>query len=243
MNQKIIFPLLVLTVILSFGISQVFADSYNIQAKSHGNYISLSFSDGTVTGIITLDNTIYLNNIPVIEKNDKLYIFDNQNNVKILVKQVGADKHLIILKSDDIRYRFLAVSDRIEDTVQIIKDNYQEKLKNDIAQLSINAQSYANSELTSESILTDWGKSKEITGTGLITNDKEAEIILHIIESEPITIKTFFSVPFHVEWRDELKWDILVTDDSKINTHSDYGWIGNVQPDSIVTGTIHDIHL
>ena len=119
--------------------------------------------------------------------------------------------------------------------------NYQEKLKNDIAQLSINAQSYANSELTAESILADWEKSKEITGTGLITNDEEAEIILQIIESKPITIETFFSVPFHVEWRHELKWDILVTDDSKINTHSDYGWIGNVQPDSIVTGTIQDI--
>jgi len=97
---------------LLFFIPMAFADISTFSGESHGNEIILSFSDGTVSGILTLQNeTINLDGIKVIEKNNKMYIFDNQNDLKILAKQIGSEKYLLIVKHSDERLRFLISMD------------------------------------------------------------------------------------------------------------------------------------
>jgi len=78
----------------------------------------LKFSDGNVSGVITLEgHTINLSNVKVIERNDRLFIFDKQNDLKILSKQLSSNKYIIIVKinSEDIqtKLRFIANSESV----------------------------------------------------------------------------------------------------------------------------------
>jgi len=78
----------------------------------------LKFSDGNVSGTITLeDHTINLSDVKVIERNDRLFIFDKQNGLKILSKQLSSNKYIIIVKinSEDIqtKLRFITNSESV----------------------------------------------------------------------------------------------------------------------------------
>ncbi len=89
----------VLLGVLVLGFTNAFADIQNLSGNSHGNEISLKFSDGTVSGTITLeDHIINLSDVKVIERGDRLYIIDKQNDLKILSKQLSSEKYLIIVK-------------------------------------------------------------------------------------------------------------------------------------------------
>lgn len=95
-----------------------FADTPKLSGNSHGTEISLIFSDGKASGNIILDKqTITLNDINIIEKNDRIYIIDKQNDLKIFSKQITSDKYLIIVKinSNDVqtKLRFIANSENI----------------------------------------------------------------------------------------------------------------------------------
>lgn len=110
--------ILVVCISLFFGVNSAFADVQKLLGTSHGFEISLTFSDGKVSGTITSENhTINLDDIKVIEKNNRLLIFDKQNDLKILSKQIRAEKYLVIVKinSDDIqtKLRFIVSSDNI----------------------------------------------------------------------------------------------------------------------------------
>ncbi|MCJ8307334.1 MAG: hypothetical protein HRU07_09825 [Nitrosopumilus sp.] len=116
--MKLIFFGIFFTVLL-FAISeQAFAEPQNLIGSSHGTEISLMFTDGVVSGVITLkDHTINLNDVKVIERNDRLLIVDKQNDLKILSKQLSSDKYLILVKinSEDIqtKLRFVVSSENI----------------------------------------------------------------------------------------------------------------------------------
>jgi len=97
----------------------VFAETQNLIGSSHGNEISLNFSDGNVSGTITLeDYTINLSDVKVIEKRDRLLIVDKQNDLKILSKQLSSDKYLVLVKinSEDVqtKLRFVTSSESIQ---------------------------------------------------------------------------------------------------------------------------------
>lgn len=105
-----------LLIISGFYISDAFADTQNLSGSSHGNEISLVFSDGNVSGTITLeDHTINLSDVKVIERNDRLLIVDKQNDLKILSKQLSSNKYIILVKinSEDLqtKLRFITNSD------------------------------------------------------------------------------------------------------------------------------------
>ena len=109
-----------LLLISGFYISDAFADTQNLSGSSHGNEISLKFSDGKVSGVITLEeHTINLSDVKVIERNDRLFIFDKQNDLKILSKQLSSNKYIIIVKinSEDIqtKLRFIANSESVNE--------------------------------------------------------------------------------------------------------------------------------
>ena len=96
--------------------SNTFADVQNLNGNSHGNEISLEISDRRASGIIILqENIINLNDVRVIERGDKLYIVDKENNLKILSKQFAPDKYLVLVKinSEDVqtKLRFFITSD------------------------------------------------------------------------------------------------------------------------------------
>jgi len=63
------------------------------------------------------DHTINLSDVKVIERNDRLFIFDKQNGLKILSKQLSSNKHIIIVKinSEDIqtKLRFITNSESV----------------------------------------------------------------------------------------------------------------------------------
>lgn len=105
-----------LLIISGFYISDAFADTQNLSGSSHGNEISLVFSDGNVSGTITLeDHTINLSDVKVIERTDRLLIVDKQNDLKILSKQLSSNKYIILVKinSEDFqtKLRFIVNSD------------------------------------------------------------------------------------------------------------------------------------
>lgn len=116
MRNLIIVSLLV--IISGFYINDAFADTQNLSGSSHGNEISLVFSDGNVSGTITLeDHTINLSDVKVIERNDRLLIVDKQNDLKILSKQLSSNKYIILVKinSEDLqtKLRFITNSDSV----------------------------------------------------------------------------------------------------------------------------------
>jgi len=112
------FVISILLLISGFYISDAFADTQNLSGSSHGNEISLKFSDGKVSGVITLEgHTINLSDVKVIERHDRLFIVDKQNGLKILSKQLSSNNYLIIVKinSEDIqtKLRFIANSESV----------------------------------------------------------------------------------------------------------------------------------
>ncbi|MHA7647160.1 PKD domain-containing protein [Nitrosopumilus sp. S4] len=96
-----------------------FAETQSLSGSSHSNQILLNFSEGSVSGTITLeDYIINLSDVRVIERGDKQYIVDKQNDLKILSKQIGSDKYIVLVKinSEDIQknLRFLTSSESIQ---------------------------------------------------------------------------------------------------------------------------------
>ena len=110
------YTLLLVSLLVLFFIP-AFADT-TFSGESHGNKITLSFSDGVTSGNLTLQNEIIsLDGIKVIEKNNRLYMFDAQNDLKILAKQINSEKYLIIVKHSDEKLRFLATMDSIKKNI------------------------------------------------------------------------------------------------------------------------------
>ena len=118
--MKLLLILIILALMIT--ITPAFADTKNLSGNSHGSEISLTLSDGIASGVITLkDHSIELNDIKVIERNDRLYIIDKQNDLKIFSKQITSDKYIIIVKinSKDIqtKLRFIANSENIHKNI------------------------------------------------------------------------------------------------------------------------------
>ena len=71
-----------------------------------------------ISGTMTLQNEIInLDGIKIIEKNNKLYMFDTQNDLKILAKQMNSERYLIIVKHSDERLRFLVNIDSVNKNI------------------------------------------------------------------------------------------------------------------------------
>lgn len=99
-----------------------FAETQKIIGNSHGSEISLIFSNGKVSGDLILENqTINLNDIKIIERHDRMYVIDKQNNLKIFLKQITSEKYIIIVKinSEDIqtKLRFIATVDSVNKNI------------------------------------------------------------------------------------------------------------------------------
>ncbi len=76
----------------------------------HDYKISLMFNDGMVQGTINnSDKIINLDDIKIIDRHDRFYIFDKDNNLKIFSKQLGnTDKYLVLVKIyPDTKLRFI----------------------------------------------------------------------------------------------------------------------------------------
>ena len=93
------------------------------------------------------------------------------------------------------------------------------KFEDRIKKIEKEAAKKEHGEKTPESILAEWKKSKEHTGMQLVTpeiEDDKSKVKKDtsnstIISNTPIEI--FLSVPHSQEWKKELRYDVLVTDD------------------------------
>lgn len=145
LKQILIFSLIAISFI---GISdQAFAEPQNLIASSHGTEISLMFTDGVVSGVIVMeDHTINLNDVKVIERNDRLLIIDKQNDLKILSKQLSLDKYIVIVKInfEDIqtKLRFVTSSESAH------KNTGQRNLFDAMEQKTLEEQKESTSTLT-----------------------------------------------------------------------------------------------
>ncbi len=95
--------------------------SEDIRGSHHDSKIHMQIQGDTTSGKITHKDVQYSwDDIKLIYKNQKLYIFDN--DIKILAKQVADYKYLIIAKladDDGVRLRFLSdVSEPAKNTAQ-----------------------------------------------------------------------------------------------------------------------------
>ncbi len=244
----------------------------------HNSQLFLEFSNGKVSGTLNIDNNIInIDNIKVIEKKDRFYILDKQNNLKILSKQISQEKYLVLVKTNsDTKLRF--VTDSSEPT----KKHYQRNLFDEMnekqmqldeaesKELSFKEQQLqekqdklaetlkkfkdsqektteqkkiiSNSEKTREDILADFEKSKIITGMGLVEKTDaitEKKATKTDTTTQNIKIKAFLSLPHSVQWKKELVYDVLVTDDSGHRYNPNYNdYVGNELEDVSVTGKI-----
>ena len=136
----ILFALVILAGVIS--INDAFAEldlaDKKLTSASNNSEFEFIFSDGIVSGHLTVENQlITFENPTVIVKNNIFRIFDKHNDVRILGKQVGAEKYLIIFKinSDDIqtKLRFIANSNDLKDTIKnAIKNTSQRDLLQEI---------------------------------------------------------------------------------------------------------------
>ncbi len=270
----IVFSLSVLVVVPAYSQGII---STSLTGTYHNSEISLEFSDGTASGKLTTDDdVINIDNLKVIEKKDRFFIFDKQNNLKILSKQINDEKYLVLIKSDDTKLRFVTDSNEpiknigqrnfLDEMNKLQSQTEQQKLENltfkeqqlqekqnkldealkkfqDSKQPTTTQQEIIpNSEKTKEDILADFEKSKEVTGMELVEN-KEVKKETTTTKTETTTTKTnikiFVSLPHSVEWKKELVYDILVTDDSGHRYNSNYkDYVGNELEQVALTGKI-----
>ena len=247
--------------------------------------ISLMFSDGRVSGTLTIDNntnsSITLDDLKVIERHDRFYIFDKQNNLKIFSKQISDEKYIILVKlGSDTKLRFITNSDNQNKNtgqrnlfdamnekqaqldaesksskISFKEQQLQEKEKKledalkkhkDIQKkISEQEKDVSDTKKTKEKILEDYEKSKITTGMDLVTKDtntkEEKKKITDTANtvSKDKKIKSFISAPHNVEWKKELRYDVLVTDDSGHRYNPDYkSYVGNELEDAVVSGKI-----
>ena len=283
MKNSVILPIIIIFVFCALFFIPAYSETITIpkslSSTFHDSEISLVFLDGKVSGTLTTPNdTINLDNLTVIEKRDRFFIFDKQNNLKILSKQVSEEKYLILVKLDhNTKLRFIANLDNTNKNLgqrdlfdainQKIKQEEELKSKNlsfkelqlqekqnrlaealkkyDDRQKKIKDQDKKEqiTNKTGASILADFEKSKIKTGMGLVTKDttdtkKEKKIITSKTVSNN-KIKSFLSVPPNVQWKKELKYDVLVTDDSVHRYNPTYkAYVGNELKDVKITGKI-----
>ena len=178
MTKVIVLLFSILTVVLLFAAVAVvplsFADTQKLSGNSHGTEISLIFSDGKASGNIILDKqTITLNDINIIEKNDRIYIIDKQNDLKIFSKQITSDKYLILIKinSNDVqtKLKFVANSENIN------KNTSQRNLFDAMEQNTLAIQKEKSNNLT-EKELRLLEKQKAIDTALKIHEDRLANI-------------------------------------------------------------------
>lgn len=222
--------------------------------------INLIFSDGVVTGKILYQNNsiIISENSKVIQKENRVLIFDRENNLKMFFRQLTDEKYFIILKIDDIRIRFIGIEDRVitqqRNLFEEMKSKQEVKEKTPKELQFLEKQKKAQKEFemklkrlenkqdnvtTGDSILTDYEKAKEQTGMGLVIDPKTI-----IKKNLPVPIKekkieVFLSVPHMTAWKEKLKYDVLVTDDAAQRYDSTYkAYIGDALKDVKVVGKI-----
>lgn len=227
-----------------------------ISGTKGNSMVNLIFSDGGVSGkILFKDQEITISeNSKIIQKKNKTLIFDKQNDLKILFRQITDEKYLIFVKTDDTSIRFVAKEiknfsqrnlwDELKEKekpiidLKLIEkqqeiDEAEKKFQLKIKRLEKNNE--LNSR-TSDSILADYEKSKEITGMSLVTEKVKKNLPLPLKEKE---IKAFLSVPHMTAWKDVLRFDVLVTDDTAQRydgTYKDY--IGHKLKDVKIVGKI-----
>jgi hypothetical protein len=120
-----LFALVILAGVIS--INDAFAEldlaDKKLTGNSNNSEFELIFSDGTVSGHLTVENQLIpFENLTVIVKHNNFRIVDKYNDVRIFGKQIGAEKYLVFLKinSDDIqtKLRFIANSNDIKNTIK-----------------------------------------------------------------------------------------------------------------------------
>lgn len=272
-------PIIIISVICVLFIIPAYSEDtdYSLSSVFHDYKIKLFFSDGIVKGsLINNDQIINLDNIKVIERRDRVYIIDKENNLKIFSKKISDDKHIVLVKTNDgKKLRFITDSDNknknigqrnllnaMEEKQTQLKNTEskelsfreqqllekQKKLEESLKkfqgrQNKINEQKedLPNSEKTKESILKDFEKSKTNTGMQLVTPDKKEEkkTTKTVSKTSKDKIKAFLSVPPNVTWKKELKYDVLVTDDSGHRYNANYKtYVGNEIENAVVSGKI-----
>lgn len=108
----LVIPLvLIVSMIGIVGMQESFGDAeISLIGEWRGNSFDFTlYNDKTImSGDIWLSDGSHLTleNLKVISKHNKLFIFDNTNNLKIMLKEFSSTKHLVLVKSNnDIKLR------------------------------------------------------------------------------------------------------------------------------------------
>jgi hypothetical protein len=76
-------------------------------------------------------------------------------------------------------------------------------------------------------------------GPGLLLEDEIEEVKKVDVNVNYVNIKTFLSIPHHQEWKKELRYTVIVTDDVGRQYHTTYkDFVGNPMSDVQISGTI-----
>jgi len=129
LKNMILFPVLfgLIFTLSAFTIQDAFAElnlaDKKLTGNSNNSEFELVFSDKTASGQLSFENhLITFENSTVIVKNDSFQIFDKHNDVRILGKQVDAEKYRITfkIKINDIQteLQFIAKLNPIENTIK-----------------------------------------------------------------------------------------------------------------------------
>lgn len=155
-----------ITIIPVFAISSL---PELIKGSAHGYEITLEFSgDKLASGTLTFDNHVINldDDVKVIERKSGFLIFDKENGLKILSKQVGQEKYLLLVKinSDDIqtKIRFITDGNNENKSQRNLLDEMNQKTNQqpDIENMSHKElQAYLKNQNTAETIQ----KQREIT--------------------------------------------------------------------------------
>jgi len=135
----LVIPLvLIVSMIGIVGMQESFGESeISLIGTSHGTSFDLRMSDdkSRMSGNISWNDESHstLENLKVISKHNKLFIFDNTNNLKIMLKEYSNTKYLVLIKSNnDIKLRAMidgtisSIAERqntIENTVTVTPAN------------------------------------------------------------------------------------------------------------------------
>ncbi len=215
------------------------------------------------------DDIISFDNIKVIDRRDRFYIFDKDNNLKIFSKQINENKYLVLVKYSDTKFRFITNIDEpnvkeqrvitgqrnlLETINELEKESKelswkeqqllkkQKLIKSALEQRELDIKNLIGSNykkdfgtLSKEDILNKYSKYKTQTNTAATNTTTNTN---NRIISEN-NIQSFLSVPINIEWRKELKFTVLITDDIKQTYNTNYNsWIGNKLNDVTITGKI-----
>jgi hypothetical protein len=141
LKSMILFPVLfsLIFTLSAFTIQDAFAEldlaDKKLTGNSNNSEFELVFSDKTASGHLTFENhLITFENSTVIMKNDSFMIIDKHSGVKILGKQVDAEKYKITFKikinDSQTELQFIAKLNPIKTSIKNTQRDLLQEIQN-----------------------------------------------------------------------------------------------------------------